>query len=224
MSRQGLWWNFDDDNFTWGDCSVVVDNALSDVRCMRYGFEPGFSARWDDLWTYATTWEDLKNGADPWGIKAGSAETKWPDFYEPAKDQNFYWLTDEGVWTSDQVVDTSGVKKYFAERKGLDFTDVGIQTNDSYKHVRQIMPLLQSADVGAMNTYEFKIGWTNTLMDDTNYSETRTIYLNKTKYAGKHKIDLRSTGRYMAWYWDFTYTDELVMTGADIDLEVSHGR
>jgi hypothetical protein len=75
-----------------------------------------------------------------------------------------------------------------------------------------------------MNTYGFSIGWAANLMDDPDYKPERTIYLNKSDYSGKHKIDTRSTGRYMAMKWDFTYTDEIAMTGVDIDIEEAHGR
>ena len=223
MSRIALVWNFEDNNFTWMDASVVVDAALADVRCMHYGFDPGWLATWEHMNAVPYTWEDLQNGTDFWGD--GTNPTKWSDLYEAGKDQNMYWLTDTYVWKADQVVDTSGVKKYYVERTGIDFNDVGISTNDAYKHVKQIYPLLQTtSDVGAMNTYDFKIGWSNNLMDDPDYDDAVTLNLNKTQYSGKHKIDLRSTGRYMAWYWDFTYTDEIAMTSADVNLEVAHGR
>ena len=230
MARQALVWNFEDNNFTWMDASIIEGAELKDVRCMRYGFVPGYQALWSDLFDQATTWADLQAGSDPWGVLTypegpPANGTQWSDLYSAGKDQNMYWLNDYGVWTSDQVVDKSGVKKYYVERMSLDFTDALQTTSEGFKHVRQIFPMLQSdSDVGVMNTYEFSIGWGKNLMDPPDYKAPIKVYLNKAEYSGKHKIDLRSTGRYMAWKWDFTYTDEINMTAADVDIEPSHGR
>lgn len=223
MSRVALVWNFEDDNFTWMDASVIVDGALSNTTCMHYGFEPGWQARWNILESNSVTWEDLQNGADPWG---DGTSTRWSDLYEAGEDQNMYWLTKEGVWKSDQLVDQSGVKKYYAERTGIDFDDI-VQgwTSNNFKHVRQLFPLLQSpSGAPVMNAYDFSIGWSGNLMDDPDYDIKVRANLNQGKYAGKHKIDVRTTGRFMAMLWDFTYTYEINMTAVDIDVEESHGR
>ena len=227
MARLALVWNFEDDNFTWMDASVIIGidsdmQQLSDVTCMRYGFAPGWVVRYQGELDQGVTYDDFMGGTDPWG--PGNRATRYSDLYSAGKDQNFYWASKEGIWLSDQVVDTSGVKSYYAERTGIDFTEQGLATSDSYRHVSRIYPLLQSSNVGTGNTYSFTIGWGANLMDPPDYSDAREINLNTSDYAGKHKIDLRETGRYMAWRFDFTYTGELNMTGADIELEVVYGR
>ena len=105
MARQALVWNFEDNNFTWMDASIIEGAELRDVRCMRYGFVPGYQALWSDLLDQATTWAELQVAADPWGLQAPVSRTRWADLYSAGKDQNIYWLNDYGVWTSDQVVD-----------------------------------------------------------------------------------------------------------------------
>lgn len=222
MARQGLVWNFEDNNFTWMDASVIVDSALADVTCMRYGFEPGWVVRWEGLTDEGVTWADLQGGTDPWG--PGNRATRWSDLYKAGRDQNFYWSTATGVWAADRVNDVSGVKRYYVERVGIDFNDVGITTNDSYKHVSRIYPLIEGKNVSTGNAYLFTMGWASNLMDAPGYSTEREINLNTADYAGRHKIDVRETGRYLAWRWDFTYTSEIAMTGADVDLEVTYGR
>jgi hypothetical protein len=228
--RFALVWNFEDNNFTWMDASVIDAAELVPVVSMNYGLEPGWQTTWKSLQDHGIIWgnagdtglDNLMAGTDEWGD--GENPTEWNDFYYAGKEQSMFWLSEVGVSESDQVLDKSGVKKYFAERVAMDFDDALGTTSNTYKHVRQLYPLLESPDSGAMNTYSFSIGWANNLMDDPDYKPGRTIYLNKTSYSGKHKIDTRSTGRYMAMKWDFTYTDEIAMTGVDIDIEESYGR
>jgi hypothetical protein len=228
--RFALVWNFEDNNFTWMDASVIDAAELVPVVSMNYGLEPGWQTTWKSLQDHGIIWgtagdtglDNLMAGTDEWGDSENP--TEWNDFYYAGKEQSMFWLSEVGVSESDQVLDKSGVKKYFAERVAMDFDDALGTTSNTYKHVRQLYPLLESPDSGAMNTYSFSIGWANNLMDDPDYKPGRTIYLNKTSYSGKHKIDTRSTGRYMAMKWDFTYTDEIAMTGVDIDIEESYGR
>ena len=221
-TRLALVWNFEDNNFTWMDSSVIVGTELSSVVCMKYGFEPGWQTRWEDL--DAVTWDDLSAGTDPWSVLA-ERPARWEDFYEAGGEQNMYWLTSEGVYTSDQVIDRTGVKKYFVERISIDLDDVMGTTSQSYKQVKQLYPLLQSPSaVTGENLYDFKIGWANNLMDIPDYKPAVTIDLQKTSVGGRHKIDQRGTGRYLAMYWDFTYTDEIAFTGVDVNAAEVYGR
>jgi hypothetical protein len=224
--RFALVWNFEDNNFTWMDASVIDAQDLIPCVSMNYGLEPGWQSLQDKGIIWGTTGDtgpdNLMAGTDHWGNN--ESPTGWDDFYYAGKEQSMFWLTELGVSESDQVLDKSGVKSYFAERVAMDFDDALGTTSNTYKHVRQLYPLLQSPKSGAMNTYGFSIGWAANLMDDPDYKPERTIYLNKSDYSGKHKIDTRSTGRYMAMKWDFTYTDEIAMTGVDIDIEEAHGR
>jgi hypothetical protein len=228
--RFALVWNFEDNNFTWMDASVIDAGELVPSVCMTYGLEPGWQTTWASLLDHGIIWgaegdtglDNLMAGTDEWGD--GESPTGWDDFYYAGKEQGMFWLSDAGVSEADQVLDKSGLKQYFAERVSMDFDDALGSTSNTYKHVRQLFPLLESPESGAMNTYRFSIGWSANLMDEPDYKPGRTIYLNKSGYSGKHKIDTRSTGRYMAMKWDFTYTDEIAMTGVDIDIEESHGR
>jgi hypothetical protein len=228
--RFALVWSFEDNNFTWMDASVIDAGELVPSVCMTYGLEPGWQTTWASLLDHGIIWgaegdtglDNLMAGTDEWGD--GESPTGWDDFYYAGKEQGMFWLSDAGVSEADQVLDKSGLKQYFAERTSMDFDDALGSTSNTYKHVRQLYPLLESPESGAMNTYRFSIGWSANLMDEPDYKPGRTIYLNKSGYSGKHKIDTRSTGRYMAMKWDFTYTDEIAMTGVDIDIEESHGR
>lgn len=220
--KKALVWNFEDDNFTWMDAAVAVDGVLEQTPCMHYGFEPGWMVRWQDFGD--VTWDDLENGTDQWSLLAGRP-AQWNDLYKAGKERDMYWLTGAAVWAADRVVDKSGVKSYYAERTDIDFDDILGTTSNNYKHVRQVFPLLQSPSSSvAPNTYTFQIGWGNNLMDDPDYQDPVLVNLLKTTQNGKHKIDVRSTGRYMAMRWDFSLTDEFNMTGADVDIEESHGR
>jgi hypothetical protein len=220
-----LVWNFDDNNFTWMDASVIVDGALSPVACIQYGFDPGWVARWDDLTAEGVTWDDLTAGTDPWSGLAGRP-AQWSDFYSAGEEKNMYWLTDEGVWKSDQVIYKGSVKSYYLERTQIDLDDLVQQwTSYNYTYVRQAFPLMQSPrDAVAPSTYTFEIGQANNLMDPPNYKPAITVDLLPTASGGKHKIDFRSTARYHSMRWTFNLTDKVTFTAVDIDAQEAHGR
>ena len=224
--RHALVWSFDDDNFTFMDASAIVDDALDPAVCITYGFEPSWQARWSDLEAEGVTWDDLAAGLDPWGVLAESSSTRWDDFYQTGDEQNLYYLTASGVYLADQVVDKSGVKSYFAVRESIDYDDVIPQLrSNSYKYANQIFFHLQSpTPADEPNTFTFMVGGGNNLMDAPVWQEPITVDLLKTVSGGKHKVDFRATWRYHAMQWDFTLTNEIAMTGADINLEESHGR
>ena len=225
MTRSALVWNYDDNNFTWADASVVLTTVLDPAVCMQYGFDMGWQTTYADFTAYNTTYAELEAGTDPWSLLAGEP-ARYNDFYAAGTEQNLYWLTPDGVYKADQVIEKSGVKSYFAERTRIDMDDINPELkSNSYKQIKQVYPLLQSpSDVLGVNEYEFTIGWSNNLMDLPNYSASIHINLQRTFVGGRHKIDVRETGRYLAMMWDFTYTDEIAMTGADVDASELYGR
>ena len=111
--RTALVYNYEDDNFTWMDASAILDDlSLSSAVCIAYQFEPGFQTRWSDLQLAQTLWSELQ-----------TAGTKWSDFYKHGEEEDMYYLTADGIWKADQVIDTSGAKDYYVERTQLDFSD-----------------------------------------------------------------------------------------------------
>jgi hypothetical protein len=224
--RVALVWNFDDDNFTWMDASAINAGALSPAVCISYGFDPGWQAKWGDLEDKTITWEDLQNGADPWGTAAGSVSTKWDDFYEAGEEQNLYYLTPSGVWRTDQYIDKTGVKDYFVERVNIDYDDIVPQwLSNTYKYANQIHFHLQSpTGTDAPNSFAFTVGGGNNLMDPPVWQSPVTLDLLGTVAGGRHKIDFRATWRYHAMKWDFGLTDEIAMTSVDINVEEISGR
>jgi hypothetical protein len=223
--RDALVYNFEDDNFTWMQASVDQGNQLIPVVCMQYEFNPGWQARWSDLQTANNSWDDLQNGVDQWGD--GSTPTKWSDFYYAGTDENMYWLTYTGVYRSDQLVKTDGMKEYFVERESIDLDDVNpAWTTNKFKHMRQFFFHLQSPTPVSetANMFGITFGWSLNLMDQPDWLEEGFVNLQTTANSGKYKYDFRSTGRYLAMRMTFNGTAEIKMTGGDMDVEESYGR
>ena len=216
IPRTSLVWNFEDDNFTWMDAAIDMDTKLDPVVCMHYNFDAGFQTRWSDLDALGVLWSDLQDQG-----------TRWSDFYGGGQDQNMLWLSDTGVYKSDQVVTQSGMKTYFVEKTNIDLDEsLGITTN-KWKHLRQFYFHLKSnrAEAGiAENNFTFSTGWSKNLMDAPDWHAPITVNLQTTANDGRHKVDLRTTGRYLALRIDFTSTLEFAMTGGDLDVEPTHGR
>jgi len=138
-----------------------------------------------------------------------------------------YWLADTGVYKSDQIVFTSGLKRYYVEKTNIDLDEALGLTSNLWKHIRQFYFHLQSnrSDVGtAVNDFTFTTGWSKNLMDAPDWRTPIVVNLQSTSNDGRHKVDLRTTGRYLALNMDFTATSEFSMTGGDLDVEPSHGR
>jgi hypothetical protein len=231
--RYALVWNFEDDNYTWMDAAVdnIVD--LTPVVCMQYEFNPGWQARWSDLQDAATIWgadgdttaNNLSAGTDPWGN--GERPTRWSDFYEAGKEENMYWLTSTGIWRSDQLVKTDGIKEYFVERENIDLDDLVPEwTTNKWKHLRQFYFHLESPDSDSIevNPFGISFGWSTNLMDPVDWLPESIVNLQTTDNGGKHKYDFRTTGRYLGMRMTFNGTLEIKMTGGDMDAEEAHGR
>lgn len=217
IRRVAMVYNYEDDNFSWMDASGIrEDGGLAPAVCMKYQFGVGKQVRWSDLEAEGTTWADLQNDL-----------TKWSDFYDHSNAEAFYYLTRDGVFKADQVVDTSGAKQYYVERTALDFSDVIGGTSNAINYLSQMYFHLESAideDAMAPNTCEFTVGWSNSLMDKPKWDDPVVLNIQKLDIGGAMKWDLRSSGRYLAWRLDFTRTDRLTMTGADINIAPSAGR
>jgi hypothetical protein len=198
--REALVWNFEDDNFTWMDAAVDNTTFLEPVVCIQYQPDPGWQVRWSD-WAV---------GGDLESTWAALATTKWSDLYSGPAEENIYWLTKDGVHLADQTVKTDGIKEYFTERQRLDLNDI-VESFTTNKWI-------------VANNFKISVGWTNTLMDTPDYLVAATINLQTRQNNGRVKYDFRSTGRYLALAMFFNQTAGIRMTGAEIDVEQTHGR
>jgi len=219
--REALVWNFEDDNFTWMDAAVDEDVSLDPVVCMRYQFDPGWQIRWSD-WAVGgdleTTWEEMNVG--------GINETDWNETYSGGAEENIYWLTQKGVWLSDQTVKIDGFKRYFVNRENIDLNDVVPEfTTDRWIYAKQLYFHLKSMPVDTdPNPFQIAVGWSDTLIDEPDYLPSSSINLQSRVNGGKVKYDFRSTGRYLALKMYFDGTQSIQMVGAEMDVEQTHGR
>jgi len=232
--REALVWNFEDDNFTWMDASSDEDSYLEPVICIKYQPDPGWQVRWADLdngvddtvedpdiiagsvGDLATTWAALE-----------SAGTRWSDFTSGPAEENMYWLTATGVMIADQYVKTDGIKYYFVERERIDLNDVVASfTTDKWIYAKQMYFHLMSPRLAGTDPNYFcvGVGWTASLMDSPDYPPSSPINLQSVANSGKVKYDFRSTGRYLCLAMEFNDTADLQMTGAELDVEQTHGR
>jgi hypothetical protein len=243
--RTAMVYNFEDDNFTFMDASVDKGTSLEDVICMRYQFDPGYQVRWSDLdngvdenghtagpvGDLASGWSDLDNGVSEGKHTAGtpgSMPSKWSDFYGSGDEENIYWLTSDGLYISDQVVKTDGIKDYFVDRILIDFDDVVAEfKSNMWVYAKQMYFYLKSdlpeADQDP-NLFDVRIGWSDTLVDLPVYETVKTVNIQRAIYNGTVKHDFRSTGRYLAFCLSFNQMKDLKFTGAEIDVEQTYGR
>ena len=186
---------------------------------MQYGFNPGWLVRWSDLDAGGDTWDGSGDLL--------TATTKWSDFYSHGTEENLFWLASDGVYRSDQVVKTDGIKDYFVTRDDIDLDDVVQQwTSSNYKHAKQFFFHLETPKtIGTdVNNFTFIPGAKNNLEDDPSWREPVTVNLQKTANSGRHKVDFRVTGRYLAMEMNFNTTSEIRMSGGELDAEEAHGR
>jgi hypothetical protein len=218
--RNALVWNFEDDNYTWMDAAVDTGTDLTDVVCMHYAFAPGWGVRWQDL---------IPEPTEIWKGGTGTiitATTKWSDLLSAGNDKHLFWLATDGVYRSDQAVKTDGVKRYFVERVAIDLDDLVPEwTTNNFKHLRQFYFHLQSpTPLDGTNNFTMRVGWGKTLMDAPTWEPEVTVNLQETDSSGAYKADLRTTGRYLSIEMNFDTTNELKMSGGDMDVILSHGR
>jgi hypothetical protein len=223
--RGALVWNFEDNNYTWMDAAAIEGSQLVPVQAMSYEFDPGWATRWNTQGGFESlTWADMRDPQAPWNSRSAPL---WLDMADLGVEQNLYWLTTDKLYLSDQVIDTSGVKRYFVQRTGIDLNDLDPSwTTNNWKHIRQFYFHLQSPRLTAStpNNFDIRAGWSTNLMDDPSWNPYSTINLQKTANDGRHKWDTRTTGRYLGLEMDFSATQAFVMTGGDIDVELAHGR
>lgn len=219
QARGALVYNFEDDNYTWMDASVDSGTALVDVACMTYAFNPGWAVRWSDLATEGSKWDGSVG-------TTLTTTTVWSDFYSHGTEKNLYWLAADGVYRSDQAVKTDGVKDYYVVRYAIDLDDMVPQwTTNKFKHLSKFYFHLESpTPVTGANNFDLTVGWGKNLMDSPDWTTQTTVSLQTTANTGAYKADLRTTGRYLSFRMDFDGTDEIAMTGGDLDVEESHGR
>jgi hypothetical protein len=219
--KTSLVYNYEDDNYTWMDASVDINGSLVPVNCMNYAFAPGAVVRWSDLLADQARWDGSE------GTYIIDGVTRWSDFYQASKEQFMFWMTDEGVYRADQVVNIDGVKEYFVMRDRIDFDDIVSQwTTNLWKHMKQMYFHVQSpSSTGSgPNPFGISVGWATNLMDDPDWIPQQFVNLNRTATGGKHKWDFRSTGRYLAIKMTFNGTQEIKMSGCDMDIEERYGR
>lgn len=205
-----------DKNFQSYPSDPTGTSVLDSAVCMKYQPDTGWQVRWADLITQGKSWTNLQNEG-----------TTWRDFSSGNAEENIYWLTRSGVLIGDQVVKTNGIKEYFVERIHIDLNDVVQQfTTDQWIHAKQIYFHLRSQrEIGDVaNPFGIAVGWADTLMDDPVYPVPAEINLQRRSVGGKVKYDFRSTGRYLALKMTFNGTQEIQMTGCEIDVEQLYGR
>jgi len=216
--REGMLWNFEDNNFSWMDSSIDKINQLEDIVCMKYQPDPGFITRWADLkvgGSYERTWQELE-----------SNNALWSDFYGKGAELNMYWLSDTGLWLSDQFVKINGKKQYYVERVLIDLNEIvsdftsnrWIYANQLYFHLKGLLESEES------NYFNVSVGWADTLNDEPDFLPLERVNLQTRQRQGTVKHDFRSTGRYLALRFEFNETSKIQFTGAEINAEQTHGR
>jgi hypothetical protein len=216
--REGMIWNFEDNNFTWFDAAVDQISELEDIVAMRYQPDPGWQVRWSDLAVggdQEATWQELED-----------AGTKWSEFYSGDAENNMYWLTQTGLWVSDQVIKLSGAKQYYVERVLIDLNEIVQEfTEDRWIYANEIYFRLQAALIdNTPNLFRVSIGWADTLNDEPVWEPLANVNLQDRLNGGTVKHDFRSTGRYLAIRLEFNATSNIKFTGAEINAEQTHGR
>jgi hypothetical protein len=69
------------------------------------------------------------------------------------------------------------------------------------------------------------VGWSMNLMQEPNYKKTPVSFdLQATDFGGSYKVDYRSSGRYMGFYFDMTEANQLSFTGGEVDVSQTSGR
>ena len=213
--REGMVFNFEDDNFTFMDASRDLVDSLEPVACMKFQYDPGWQTRWDDLETAGTEWADLQQ-----------AGTKWSDFYSGNAERNLYWLTKDNLLVSDQFAKTDGLKDYYLTREQIDFSDVvqdfrtdkWIYSNQLYFHAES------DTTTSDANLFTIAVGWQDTLNDEPTWPAPTELNLQDAQNGGKVKHDYRATGRYLSLRMTFNKTQAVAMTGAEIDIVQKQGR
>lgn len=229
-TRHALVYNYDDDNFTWKDplVEIMADSGqwgLFDIDYQVYGFTPGWQARWDD-WASGgvseSTWEDAKAG--------GTNATLWSDTFERGESKQVMQVTNGLLYkANDQINRKGSLKQYYVERTQMDLDDMVPEwTTNKIKQIKQFVFHMQSDQrfvlPGTANDFDFYVGWSNNLMEDPNWKAPVTVSLEDRKAGGKHKVDFRSSGRYLAMHYDLTNSQQLAFTGGDIDANEVGGR
>lgn len=218
-TRHSLVWNYDDNNFTWRDPLVEKEQKLYDIQYQAYGFSPGHQERWFQY----------KSGGDKENTWDAVGNLTWNETFSRGKSKQIMQIVDGDVYLAEQQVNAPGsLKRYYVTRTQIDFDDLVPEWNSNLiKQIKQFTFHLQSDQrfIGDnTNNIQFYVGWANNLMEDPNWKSAITVDLQDRKFGGDYRIDYRTSGRYLAYSFDFTDSEQLAFTGGHVDANVVAGR
>lgn len=224
-TRLGLVFNYDDNNFTWKDTVIEIQDPLNskyklyDIKYETYGFSPGWQRRW----------EDYKQGGRKESDWATTTEA-WSDTYGASNSKEIIQVAKGDVYKADQVDNRQdSLKEFFVERTQMDLDDLNpAWTTNKIKQIKQFVFHMQSdmrfIDDQRENTVDFYVGWSNNLMDKPVWKDPVVIKLEDKASGGAYKVDYRTSGRYLSTRYVFTDSVQLAFTGGDIDANEVAGR
>lgn len=218
-TRHSLVWNYDDNNFTWRDPLIEKEQKLYDIQYQVYGFSPGHQERWSQY----------KQGGDNELTWASAGSLTWDQTFSKGDSKQTLQIADGDIYLAEQKVNApNSLKRYYVTRTQIDFDDLVSEWNSNLiKQIKQFTFHIQSDQkiiLDSENNIQFYIGWSNNLMENPNWKPAINVDLQDRKFGGDYKIDYRTSGRYLAYSFDFTDSEQIAFTGGYIDANVVSGR
>lgn len=225
MTRHALVFNYDDNNFTWKDPAIEIQDPsdsswdLYDITFQTYGFTPGFQERWTDY--SGVSWNDANSG--------GSSAVRWVDTFSIGDTKEIIEVANGTLYKANQEINRTGsLKRYFVTRTQIDMDDLNSNwTTNKIKYINQFVFHTQSDQrivADRDSNFDFYVGWSLNLMDDPDWRPAVTVDLENRANNGDYKIDYRTSGRYLSMSFDVTDCAQLAMTGGDILADERGGR
>jgi hypothetical protein len=112
-------------------------------------------------------------------------------------------------------VDTVATKPPFIQRVGLDLDE--IDSASGYKVITKMIPQIHTSN--ANRDFDFKFGAANYINTQPTYENTSTF-----NSEAQHKIDARSSGRYLSYQVDVTDTKDFKFMGFELEVTVTGRR
>ena len=194
--KEYLIYNYNDDNFSFGDATVGTESVV----CMAFDIQQGEGA---------TTWADL---TVPWS----SLTQKWSDFAGTGERRTMFWLTDAGFYEAEASNGLDDEKEYYLINPNMDFSEVNPQiTTNSIKELYQVYPHIE----GKANTR-----FTVAAFDRLNQTTETGQIVEDFSPADDEKVDIDVAGRYISLRMDIIGNGEWRLSAADYELELPYAR
>jgi hypothetical protein len=225
VDKHALLWNFKNDTFTWKDPTTEQQDGdkylQHDVDSQSYAFVPGFQQRW----------EDYQSGALLESTWADAGDLTWFQTFSKGRDKEMLIVSNGQLFKAEaQRNRPDSHKQYFVERTQLDFDGLSAEfRSGKVKQTKRFILDIQGDQRMVSEDYDSKVdmyvGWSMNLMQEPNYKKTPVSFdLQATDFGGSYKVDYRSSGRYMGFYFDMTEANQLSFTGGEVDVSQTSGR